>query len=93
MIEEEVVNRFLNMITTEYDGNLARQFQNQYILRYKEIERLQQENKQLKSILTELEDYLKLGMCEPAYIKGDMFWQNACEEVLDKIQELKEKYK
>ena len=57
---------------------------------YKE---LQQENKQLKSILTELEDYLRLGICEPAYIKGDMFWQNACEEFLDKIQELKEKYK
>ena len=47
----------------------------------------------LESILTELEDYLRLGICEPAYIKGDMFWQNACEEFLDKIQELKEKYK
>ena len=52
-----------------------------------------QKIKTSNNILTELEDYLKLGMCEPAYIKGDMFWQNACEEVLDKIQELKEKYK
>ena len=51
MSEEEVVNRFLNMITTEYVNNLARQFQNQYILRYKEIEQLQQENKQLKETI------------------------------------------
>lgn len=82
MIEEEVVNRFLNMIATEYDGNLAKQFQNQYILKDKEIEQLQQENKQLKSILTELEEWLKETL-------EDYAWNI----VKDKIQELKKKYK
>lgn len=60
MSEEEVVNRFLNMIATEYDGNLARQFQNQYILRYKEIEQLQQENKQLKETIDRVISFIKI---------------------------------
>ena len=60
---------------------------------YSKIYELQQENKQLNNILTELEEWLK---------DVDIFQMNFIENknhitpfkaVLDKIQELKEKYK
>ena len=48
-----------------------------------QLKKLEQENKQLKSILTELEEWLKE--------RQDYAYEY--ENVLDKIQELKEKYK
>lgn len=71
-MSEEVVNRFLNMIATEYDGNLARQFQNQYILRYKEIEQLQQR-------IDKAIEYLK------AMQNSDLIFTEICEKELLEI--------
>lgn len=53
MNEEEIVNRFLNMIATEYNGDLATQFKNQYILKDKEIERLKIDYQQANDIIVE----------------------------------------
>ena len=38
---------------------------------------------------SELESYLKEGANEDHYVKGDMFWKEACELVLSKIDELR----
>lgn len=39
MLEEDKINRFLNMIATQYDGKLARDFQTLYIKKEKEIDK------------------------------------------------------
>lgn len=52
------------------------------------IEQLKQENKQLKSILTKLEEWLKETRINSAFID-----EQTIMEVQLKIQELKEKYK
>ena len=60
------------------------------------IEVLQQENKQLKSILTELEEWLKeqlMYFCENNEQGGFSTNVEDLEMILDKIQKLKEKYK
>lgn len=38
-----------------------------------------------------LEEWLKEGTEELPYINGDMYWREACENVLDKMKEIKEK--
>lgn len=65
-------------------------------------EKLEQENKQLKNILTELEEWCKDGIKDELFkfdygtkIIGEpiKIHVTSYEMVLDKIQELKEKYK
>ena len=56
------------------------------------IEALEQENKQLKSILTELEEWLKEDI-QKCINQGLEISQEADELILNKIQKLKEKYK
>jgi len=55
---------------------------------YSKIYELQAENKQLKSILTELEEWLNKNESFDDYCNETTF-----TSVLDKIQKLKEKYK
>ena len=55
----------------------------------KENKRLQQENKQLKSILTELEEYI--GQ-EWYCFDNESIEFEVAKDILNKIQELKEKY-
>ena len=64
MSEEEIVNRFLNMIANEYDGYLARQFKNQYLLRYEEIEELQQ---RIDKAIEFLNNNTMIGHCKEHY--------------------------
>ena len=56
---------------------------------------LQQENKQLTSILTELEEWLNKEILDGR--SKDHLWLQGCYDedklILDKMQELKEKYK
>ena len=40
MLEQEAINKYLNMIANDYGGELARIFQEKYINKDKEIERL-----------------------------------------------------
>lgn len=47
MLEQEAINKYLNMIANDYNGELAKIFQEKYINKDKEIERL---NKELKSL-------------------------------------------
>ncbi len=54
------------------------------------IEKLEQENKQLKSILTELEEWLEEIS---DYEEYDRVERDTMNMILNKIQELKEKYK
>lgn len=65
------------------------------IARDNKINNLEQENKQLKSILTELEEWLNKEMLGGR--SKDHLWLQGCYDedklVLNKIQELKEKYK
>lgn len=59
--EEYYLNRFLNMIATEYNGGLARDFEKYWIAKDKEIERLKEEKESWKRVATknfnEAEDY------------------------------------
>lgn len=62
-----------------------------------EYEQLEQENKQLKNILTELEEWTKSEYDRYYNDKENLVFSNVevidFGRVLDKIQELKEKYK
>lgn len=58
------------------------------IMATEEIERLKKENKQLKSILTELEEYLNKITKNGASIE-----KITCSNILVYLKELKEKYK
>ncbi len=40
MLEQEAINKYLNMIANDYNGELAKIFQEKYINKDKEIERL-----------------------------------------------------
>lgn len=40
MLEQEAINKYLNMIANDYNGELAKIFQEKYIKKDKEIERL-----------------------------------------------------
>ena len=68
---------------TEYETQVE-----QYKIVRKYITNLQQENKQLNNILTELEKWLKETRINSAFID-----EQTIMEVQLKIQELKEKYK
>ena len=86
MNEEEIVNRFLNMIATEYNGDLANQFKNQYILKEKEIERLNKENTilrqnsqylvkqkdELEEVINKAIEYIENYLCSDEYIQSDI---------------------
>ena len=37
MLEEDKINRFLNMLAIQYGGNLARDFENYYFKKCKEV--------------------------------------------------------
>ena len=51
MLEQEAINKYLNMIANDYNGELAKMFQEKYINKDKEIERLKKENNFLKQII------------------------------------------
>lgn len=62
----------------------------EWIREHIERKQLLEENERLNNIINELEKWLKEGMEELSYIKGDMYWREACENVLNKLQELKD---
>lgn len=47
MLEQEAINKYLNMIANDYNGELAKIFQEKYINKDKEIKRLEVENREL----------------------------------------------
>lgn len=60
MLEQEAINKYLNMIANDYNGELAKIFKEKYINKDKEIERLnnelenfKEEHKIMKQILIE----------------------------------------
>jgi arsenate reductase-like glutaredoxin family protein len=73
MLEQEAINRYLNMIANDYGGELAKIFQEKYINKDKEIERLNKDNgditklfakereetKRLHSIIKEVREYIE----------------------------------
>lgn len=59
---------------------------------FKMVNKLEQENKQLKSILTELEEYWENQQEHYRYIKDNRY-RTFLSKNLNKIQKLKEKYK
>ena len=42
MLEEDKINRFLNILALEYDGGLARDFEQYYIKKCKEVKKMEQ---------------------------------------------------
>ena len=62
---------------------LSNAVKNQYEY-HKEIDRL-------NNAFDELEKYLIEGTKEPHYVSGDMFWDDACEIILNKLNELRSK--
>ena len=60
MLEQEAINKYLNMIANDYNGELAKIFQEKYINKDKEI-------KKLHSIIKEVREYIeekKYNFCD-----------------------------
>ena len=60
MVEEDKINRFLNMIANKYDGGLAQEYEKYYISKCKKIKKLESTLDQIESViyntqLTEIE--------------------------------------
>ena len=53
MLEQEAINKYLNMIANDYNGELAKVFQEKYINKDKEIERL-------NNIINDIDTYIHL---------------------------------
>lgn len=89
IIEKEQLNDLVNSCQEE-----IRRLKEEYIMLQNASEeyedKLLKENQRLNNILNELEKWLCFGLEEPCYVQGDMFWHNACEQVLNKLKELKE---
>ena len=79
MLEQEAINKYLNMIANDYNGELAKTFQEKYINKDKEIERL-------NNILNELEEYLQNQKDEHS---GSWHYREWIRQALIKLQELK----
>lgn len=73
-----------DLVDLMFDTDMEKLMKEKSTLEY--IHKLQQEKKQLKSILTELEKWLN-------YQFEHTLQQNNYHSVLEEIQELKEKYK
>jgi hypothetical protein len=72
MLEQDKINRFLNMIATQYGGNLAAEYGTYYINKCKRISELEKEIERLKNdkkkILELIEnDYFEDGSFENYY--------------------------
>lgn len=50
MFEEDKINRFLNMIATQYDGNLATQYASSYLKKCNELDKY-------KSTIDKIKEY------------------------------------
>lgn len=57
MLEERAINKYLNMIANDYGGELAKIFEEKYIKKDQELERLNNIIKDIKSQLDYLETY------------------------------------
>ena len=77
---EEFERRYIKNHTTHIKG---------YTEEY--VNKLNQQITQLTNNWNELEEWLKEGTEELPYINGDMYWREACENVLDKMTEIKER--
>lgn len=51
MLEQEAINKYLNMIANDYNGELAKMFREKYINKDKEIERLENIIKEVREKL------------------------------------------
>lgn len=60
MLEQEAINKYLNMIANDYNGELAKIFQEKYINKNKEIERLnniiEDKNRVINELLKRIAD-------------------------------------
>lgn len=54
-----------------------------------ELEKKDKEIERLNNIINELEFYLVSGTREKPYFRGSLYWNEACEDVLEKLRELK----
>ena len=52
MFEEDKINRFLNMIATQYDGNLATQYASSYLKKCNELDKY-------KEVLDKIKEYIE----------------------------------
>ena len=58
MLEEVAINKYLNMIANDYNGELAKTFQEKYINKDKQIERLNNIKKKAINELFNLKDMI-----------------------------------
>lgn len=82
MLEEVAINKYLNMIANDYNGELAKIFEEKYINKDKEIERLH-------SIIKEVrEEIIKDREKQYSNLEKKAFYYNKTNkllEILDKI--------
>ena len=64
MLEQEAINKYLNMIANDYNGELARIFEEKYINKDKEIERLNNIIKKTIRLIEETKGYYHDGIDE-----------------------------
>ena len=84
MLEEVAINKYLNMIANDYNGELAKTFQEKYINKDKEIERLNNIiNTILEFNLFAEECPLNFGYtekCDEEKAQGVFYENDYCEE-------------
>ena len=79
MLEQKAINKYLNMIANDYNGELAKIFKEKYINKDKEIERL---NNIINELEKELRDRIKNVPDTMAEVYED-------KSILYKLQKLK----
>jgi SMC interacting uncharacterized protein involved in chromosome segregation len=80
MLEQEAINGYLNMIANDYGGELAKIFQEKYINKDKEIERLH-------SIIKEVREYIETEGIDYEFFNMGNGTKKIILKMLDKVGE------
>ena len=93
MFEEDKINRFLNMIATQYDGNLATQYASSYLKKCNELDKYKKVLDKIKEYVENLlkeefeitdPDNINYGeKCQRAY-----FSDSELEKILELLEEI-----
>lgn len=83
MFEEDKINRFLNMIATQYDGNLATQYASSYLKKCNEIKRLKESIGELTSRNVKASVYIQENIIGNYFRRYDDEIYKMCDDLLE----------
>lgn len=81
MFEEDKINRFLNMIATQYDGNLATQYASSYLKKCNELDKY-------KKVIDKIKEYMKKNANEPVYLDMKLYEAEVYKDILELLEEI-----